>query len=116
MESVRMPSGNSCPRCGNGKLFDGFLGLKPSCASCGLNYEFADAGDGPAVFIILGAGALVVGLALWTEINYEPPLWLHFLIFMPLTLLVCLSLLRPLKALMIHRQYAMRAEQGRFEK
>ena len=39
-----------CPRCGQGKLFDGLLGLKPRCASCGLNYAFADSGDGPAVF------------------------------------------------------------------
>jgi uncharacterized protein (DUF983 family) len=111
-----MPSGNTCPRCGNGTLFSGFIGLRPSCQSCGLSYDFADAGDGPAVFIILGAGALVVGTALWAEVNYSPPLWLLFVIFMPLTLLVCLGLLRPIKAAMIHRQYNMRAEQGRFEK
>jgi uncharacterized protein (DUF983 family) len=109
-----MASGNSCPRCGNGKLFDGFVSLKPSCSSCGLSYDFADAGDGPAVFIIMGAGALIVGLTLWTEINYAPPIWVHFAIFMPLTLIVCLGMLRPLKALMIHRQYATKAEQGRF--
>ncbi len=109
-----MPSGNSCPRCGNGKLFDGFIALKPSCQSCGLNYDFADSGDGPAVFIIMGAGALIVGLTLWTEINYAPPMWVHFAIFMPMTLIVCLGLLRPMKALMIHRQYATGAEQGKF--
>jgi uncharacterized protein (DUF983 family) len=111
-----MAIGNSCPRCGNGILFDGFLSLKPSCQSCGLSYDFADSGDGPAVFVILGAGAFVVGLALWTEITYTPPLWLHFAIFMPLTLVVCLGLLRPLKALLVHQQYRTRAEQGRFEK
>jgi uncharacterized protein (DUF983 family) len=111
-----MPSGNSCPRCGNGKLFDGFVSLKPSCQSCGLNYDFADSGDGPAVFIILGAGAFVVGTALWAEINYAPPLWLLFVIFMPLTLFVSLGLLRPLKAAMIHRQFNTNAQQGRREK
>ncbi|MGL5114304.1 MAG: DUF983 domain-containing protein [Beijerinckiaceae bacterium] len=108
-----MPSGDSCPRCGNGKLFDGFLALKPSCQSCGLAYDFADSGDGPAVFIIMAAGALVVGAALWTEINYQPPIWVLLAIFLPLALVVCLGLLRPMKALMIHRQYATRAEQGR---
>jgi uncharacterized protein (DUF983 family) len=113
---LRMPSGNSCPRCGNGKLFDGFLGLKPACTSCGLSYDFADAGDGPAVFVILGAGALMAGLVLWTEVNYQPPLWVHAAIFLPMTLGVCLALLRPLKAALIHRQYALGAEQGRFEK
>jgi uncharacterized protein (DUF983 family) len=110
-----MPSGNSCPRCGNGKLFDGFLGLKASCQSCGLSYDFADAGDGPAVFVILAAGGLMVGLTLWTEVMYSPPIWVHFAVFIPLTLVVCLSLLRPLKAILIHQQYRTKAEQGRLE-
>jgi uncharacterized protein (DUF983 family) len=110
-----MPQGNSCPRCGNGKLFDGFLALKPSCLSCGLSYDFADSGDGPAVFIILGAGGFLVGLMLWLEFTYAPPMWLHVAIFLPLTLAVCIGLLRPLKALMIHQQYRTRAEQGRLK-
>ena len=42
-----------CPRCGRGKLYQGFLKLRPSCERCGLDYTFIDAGDGPAVFIIL---------------------------------------------------------------
>ncbi len=111
-----MPSGNRCPRCGNGKLFDGFLKVRPSCESCGLSYAFADSDDGAAVFIILGAGALVVGTALWTEITYAPPLCVHFAIFIPLAIVVCLALLRPLKALTIHRQYTTRAAEGRIEK
>jgi uncharacterized protein (DUF983 family) len=111
-----MPSGNSCPRCGRGKLFDGFIALKPRCEACGLSYDFADSGDGPAVFIMLGGGALVVGLALWTEVTYSPPIWVHALIFLPLTLLVCVGMLRPLKAAMIHQQYRTKAEQGRFER
>lgn len=110
-----MPFGQSCPRCGNGKLFDGFLKLKPSCLSCGLDYSFARSDDGPAVFVILGAGAFIVGAALWVEVNYEPPLWVHFTVFLPLTLLVSLGMLRPLKAAMIHRQYQTRAAEGRIE-
>ena len=50
-----------CPRCGKGKLFDGFLTLKPKCDACGLDFSFADAGDGPAIFVIMIAGAIVVG-------------------------------------------------------
>ena len=53
-----------CPRCGKGKMFSGFLGLKPRCEACGLDYSFIDAGDGPAVFVILFAGFMVVGAAL----------------------------------------------------
>lgn len=102
-----------CPRCGEGKLFDGFLTLAPSCRACHLDYQFADSGDGPAVFVILIAGFLIVGLVLWTEITYEPPIWLHLVVFLPLTLLVCLGMLRPLKGLMIALQFRNRAEEGR---
>jgi uncharacterized protein (DUF983 family) len=105
-----MSSGNACPRCGNGRLFDGFLSLKPACTACGLSYDFENAGDGPAVFVILGAGAFMAGLVLWTEVQYQPPLWLHALVFLPLTLIVCLAMLRPLKAMLIHRQYTTRAD------
>ncbi|MGL5447069.1 MAG: DUF983 domain-containing protein [Rhabdaerophilum sp.] len=102
-----------CPRCGEGKLFSGFISVAPSCRACGLDFKFTDAGDGPAVFVILLAGFFVVGLTLWTEIHYEPPIWLHLLIFLPLTLIVCLGLLRPMKGLAIGLQYRNKAEQGR---
>ena len=59
-----------CPRCGEGKLFQGFLTLRPRCERCGLDFNFADAGDGPAVFVILLGGALVVFAALITEVVY----------------------------------------------
>ena len=66
-----------CPRCGEGKLFDGFLKLRPRCDACGLDFSFADSADGPAVFIMLIAGFVVLALALCVEITYEPPIWLH---------------------------------------
>ncbi len=108
-----MPSGNACPRCGNAPLFDGYLKLKPACTACGLNYAFADSGDAPAVFIMLGGGAFIVGLALFLEVNYAPPIWLTMAICLPLGAVMCLGLLRPLKAAMIHRQYATKAEEAR---
>src|SRR5579863_3944330 len=69
-----------CPRCGKGKLFRGFLTLAPRCERCGLDYSFADSGDGPAVFVILIAGFIVVGATVVVEILYQPPLWLQVLI------------------------------------
>jgi uncharacterized protein (DUF983 family) len=102
-----------CPRCAQGRLFQGFITVAPRCEVCGLKFDFADAGDGPAVFVILFAGFLVVGLALWVEIAYEPPMWVHLAIFLPLVLIVVLGLLRPLKGLLIALQYRNRAEQGR---
>ncbi len=105
----------SCPRCGRGKLFSGLLGVAPKCDKCGLDFKFSDTGDGPAVFVTLIAGLAVLGAALWTELRYEPPFWVHLVIFLPLTLIVCVGLLRPTKGLLIALQYRNEAEEGRLE-
>src|SRR2546423_13973338 len=88
--SLRVPFGHGlacrCPRCGKGKLFQGFLTLRPRCEACGLDYAFIDAGDGPAVFVILIAGFIVVGSALVVEFKYAPPFWLHAVLWLPLIL------------------------------
>ncbi|MCA1999382.1 MAG: DUF983 domain-containing protein, partial [Hyphomicrobiales bacterium] len=115
-DPVSAALGGRCPRCGEGRLFAGFLKLAPGCRACGLDYAFADSGDGPAVFVILIAGFLIIGLALYVEIAYEPPFWLHLALFLPLTILVCLALLRPLKALMIGLQFRNKAEEGRLSR
>jgi uncharacterized protein (DUF983 family) len=104
-----------CPRCGDGQLLKGFVSVNPRCEACKLDFAFADSGDGPAVFIILIAGFLIVFLALAVEVAYSPPYWLHLLIFLPLTLIVSLGMLRPMKGLMIGLQYRNKAEQGRLE-
>ena len=104
-----------CPRCGEGTLFHGFLSLRPACERCGLDYTFADSGDGPAVFVILIGGAIVVAAALITEVVYQPPYWLHAVLWLPLILLVTLVPLRPLKGLLIALQYHHEAAEGRPE-
>lgn len=101
-----------CPRCGKGHLFRGFLALAPSCEVCGLDLAFADSGDGPAVFVMTIAGFIVVGAALYVEVAYAPPYWVHGLIFLPLTVIVCAGLLRPAKSLLIALQYFNKAEEG----
>jgi uncharacterized protein (DUF983 family) len=104
----------ACPRCGQGKLFQGFLTLRPRCEVCGLDYGFADSGDGPAVFIIFFAGFIVVGAALVTEMVYRPPYWVHAALWLPLILILTLGPLRPMKGLMIALQYHHKAAEGRF--
>mgnify|MGYP001797227639 CR=1 FL=1 len=104
-----------CPRCGKGKLFIGLfnLDLEAHCNECGLDYKFIDTGDGPAVFVIMILGFLMLGGALILEFSLHPPVWVHGLVWVPLTLLLAFGLLRPLKALLIALQYTNRAEQGR---
>ena len=102
-----------CPRCGKGKLYTGFLTLRPACENCGLDYAFIDSGDGPAVFIIMIAGAIVVGAALIVEIKYQPPFWLHAALWLPLILATTLLPLRSMKALLIALQFHHKAAEGR---
>ncbi|MDR3465253.1 MAG: DUF983 domain-containing protein [Xanthobacteraceae bacterium] len=102
-----------CPRCGKGKLFDGFLALAPRCDRCGLDYAFIDAGDGPAIFVMLIAGFIVVAAALVVEVKYQPPLWVHAALWGPLILATTLLPLRLMKALLIALQFHHRAAEGR---
>ncbi len=100
-----------CPRCGEGALFKGFLALEQRCDACGLDYGFVESGDGPAAFIMMIAGAVVLGSALITDAYYEPPLLILAAIFLPLMLIVCLGLMRPAKGLLIASQYRNKAAQ-----
>ena len=105
-----------CPRCGEGRLFEGFLTLAPACSACGLDFSFADSADGPAVFVILIAGFIIAGAALLVEVAWGPPFWVHILLWTPLVLLLCLGALRPLKGVLVALQYHHRAEQGRLDR
>ncbi len=75
------------------------------CATCDLDLREQDAGDGPAVFIIMILGFVVVGLALWVEVTFEPPYWLHAALWLPLIVGGSLGLLRPFKAFMVALHY-----------
>ena len=105
-----------CPRCGRGRLFDGFLALRPSCEACGLDYAFADAGDGPAFFVMSIVGIVVVAAAFFVEVAYEPPLWVHAALWLPASVLLSLALVRPFKGVLVTLQYANKAEQGRLQR
>jgi uncharacterized protein (DUF983 family) len=102
-----------CPRCGRGKLYQGFLTLRPACERCGLDYAFIDAGDGPAVFVILIAGFIVVAAALIVEVKYQPPFWLHAALWLPLIAATTLLPLRSMKSLLIALQFHHKAAPGR---
>lgn len=112
-QTIRRGLACRCPRCGQGKLFDGFLNLRPRCAACDLDFAFIDAGDGPAIFIIMIAGAIVVAAALIVEVKYEPPYWVHAVLWLPLILATTLLPLRAMKSLLIALQFHHKAAPGR---
>jgi uncharacterized protein (DUF983 family) len=103
-----------CPRCGKGRLFQGFLTLRPCCESCGLDFSFVDSADGPAFFVMFFSGFIVAGSALAVEILYAPPYWVHALLWGPLILITAILPLRPVKGLLIALQYQNKAEESRF--
>lgn len=107
--------GGKCPRCGEGALFEGFLGLRKECETCGLDYAKADAGDGPAVFVIFIVGFAAVAAAFVARFVFFAPVWLAFVISAGLAVALILILLRPLKATLIALQYANKAAEGRLE-
>jgi uncharacterized protein (DUF983 family) len=102
-----------CPRCGKGRLFDGYLHIAPRCSACGLDYATFDAGDGPAVFVILIVGAIVAGSALVVEVKYSPPYWVHAVLWIPLILILSFAMLRFMKSLLLVLQYKHKAGEGR---
>ncbi|MFN3584063.1 DUF983 domain-containing protein [Phenylobacterium sp.] len=102
-----------CPNCGEGHLFDGFLKVAARCEACGYDLAKADSGDGPAVFVILIAGCIVAFAALFTEVALSPPVWVHLVIWLPLTLVLVLALLRPMKGLMLAAQFMNKASEAR---
>ena len=105
-----------CPRCGRGHLFRGYLKVRPACEVCGLDFAFADSGDGPAFFVTSIVGVVVVALAMWTEFTFEIPVWVHLLVWLPLTAALALGMIRPLKGVMIAVQYQQGAAEGRIRR
>ncbi len=99
-----------CPACGSAPLFQGFLSVRERCIACRADLSGQDSGDGPVPFVIFLVGSVIVGLALFAEVRYEPPVWLHLALWLPLTVILVLTLMRPAKALMIALQYKHRRQ------
>lgn len=116
VDPVRAGMKGLCPRCGQGRLFNGLMTLRPACTVCGLDYGFAEPGDGPVVFVAILAGAFVLGGALWLQARFDPPLWVHFLLWTPLAAIVTLGLTRMIKGILIDLQYRNKAGQGEIDR
>ena len=95
-------------------MFAGFLTIAPSCNVCELDYSFADAGDGPAFFVMSIVGFPIVFLALLLEVAATPPLWVHMMLWLPVSIGLCLIFLRPCKGILFALQYKHAAEEARF--
>ena len=104
------------PALRRGTSFPGLPGVASGLRALRTGLRFADAGDGPAIFVILIGGGIVVFASLITEVLFQPPYWLHALMWLPLILIVTLAPLRFLKGLLIALQYHHKAAEGRIER
>ena len=103
-----------CPRCGERTLFDGVATFAARCRVCGLDYSTFNVGDGPAAFLTLIVGALITGLALWLELAWHPPFWVHVVLWVPLTAAAVVWGLRAGKAALLAAEFQRQAgEAGR---
>ena len=102
-----------CPRCGQGRLFSGYLSLSRNCSACSLDFSTFDVGDGAAALVILVVGAIVCGSALWVEFTFQPPLWVHAVLWAPAIAILTFSILRIVKSALLVLQDRHRAGEGR---
>lgn len=102
-----------CPRCGARTLFAGWVRFADRCAACGLEFSAFNVGDGPAAFLTLVIGAIVCALAITLELAVSPPVWVHVLLWPPITLALILASLRATKGVLLALEYRTAAREGR---
>ncbi|MEM0909031.1 MAG: DUF983 domain-containing protein [Pseudomonadota bacterium] len=95
-----------CPNCGEGNLFEGFLTVRETCPHCGEDLSHQRADDAPPYIVMFIVGHVVVAIMLYYEILMTPPLWVHAAVFLPLTVVMSLALLRPVKGALVAFQWA----------
>ena len=101
-----------CPRCGSRTLFDGVANFAPKCRVCGLDFSRFNVGDGPAAFLTMIIGALILILALWLEFSVHPPFWVHAIIWIPVTAGAVTYGLRVSKAWLLQAEYWRKAKEA----
>jgi uncharacterized protein (DUF983 family) len=97
-----------CPNCGDGKLFRNYLKSVDNCAVCNEDYTHHRADDLPAYLTILVVGHIVLGGFMMTDLAFPMSNWAHLAIWTPLTLLLALALIQPIKGAVIGLQWATR--------
>ncbi len=104
-----------CPRCGAKTLFKGPIAFADRCSACGLDFSAFNVGDGPAAFLTLIVGTLIVVGAIALQLAAEPPWWVHVLIWPALTLALVVVGLRVAKTALIAAEYRNAAREGRIK-
>ncbi len=102
-----------CPRCGARTLFAGIARFAESCRACDLDFSRFNVGDGPAAFLTLIVGTLVVVLAIWLQLVADPPFWVHAILWVPLSAVLTVGGLRIAKGALLASEYRHNALEAR---
>jgi uncharacterized protein (DUF983 family) len=98
-----------CPRCGEGRLYEGFLKVAPRCGVCDLNFNQEDAGDGAVPFLIFLIGAIGVGFGMIFLLGFDWAVWATIAITIPVIVILTLVSLPKAKGLLIALQFVNQA-------
>ena len=86
-------------------MFKSFLKVNPACPDCGEELHHHRADDMPAYYVVMIVGHVVVLSATAVEVAYQPSYWIHTALWLPLTLIMSLGLLQPIKGMCIALQW-----------
>ncbi len=89
-------------------MFKDWLKVVPSCAVCGEELHHEQAQDFPPYIIILIVGHVLVTLIMIAESNFDWSLITHLMIWIPLSLILSLALMQPVKGGVVGMQWALR--------
>jgi uncharacterized protein (DUF983 family) len=106
--SMRRGFRQTCPACGQGKIYSSYLKIADQCPSCGEELHHHQADDAPPYFTILIVGHIIGGGILWLETQYAPDTWVHYAIWLPLLLVMTMTLLPRIKGALVGLQWALR--------
>ena len=96
-----------CPHCGEGKLFYAYVKTVDKCSVCGEEISHHRADDLPAYLVIVIVGHIVVSAFMAVEMTTYWPMWPHMIVWAPLTLILSLLLLQPVKGAVVGLQWAL---------
>jgi uncharacterized protein (DUF983 family) len=107
MAAIKRGLKGRCPACGKGRIFGKWLKVNDTCADCGEPLHHHRADDFPAYIVVLLAGHIIVPLMIYFERAYSPATLTHMLIWIPLTVLICMAALQPVKGGVVGLQWQM---------
>jgi uncharacterized protein (DUF983 family) len=97
-----------CPNCGGARLFAGWLRQVDVCPRCAAPLGLIRADDAPPYIVVFITGHLVIAALLLLDGMMTLTVRTEILIFLPLTLLLALGLLRPVKGATIGAMLQLR--------